>query len=124
VAGGEGAAPEDPRESLRDALDARGWTIEEFAWAIGYSKDFADAVLDNRNFTADLAVRLEAALDVSAESWTDARWVQDLPLLREQIGGELAGIRWRTKRVISWRTLRVSPEPGDGSYWRSETNGA
>ena len=63
--------------------------------------ELAEHLMWEVNVTPTLALRLEAALEISARDWYAAAGLPmpDLWLLADQIGGELAGIRWRRYRL-------------------------
>jgi plasmid maintenance system antidote protein VapI len=86
-----------PTEKLRDALRDRRWSEEELAWVLDLPVELAEHLVWELHITPTLALRLEAALEISAREWfaAEAMSVPDLWLLQEQMGGELAGIRRR-----------------------------
>jgi HTH-type transcriptional regulator/antitoxin HigA len=59
-----------PGEVVREELTARGWTQQQFADVLGKSRQFVNAFLRGKSsLTFDVAFRLEAALDVPADTW-------------------------------------------------------
>ena len=93
----------EPQQMLQEALQERGWTKSELAWALGYSTLFVENLLDNTYLSADIALRLEASLGISAETWLDTQRDHDLWQLRDRMGGELAMIQRRAIRTESLR---------------------
>ena len=63
-----GAFP--PGEYLRDELEERGWTVSEFAEAIGWPVPTLTSILDGKGeITADAARGLSDVLGTTAEVW-------------------------------------------------------
>ena len=59
-----------PGEYLRDELEERGWTVSEFAEAIGWPVPTLTSVLDGEGeITADAARALSDALGTTVEVW-------------------------------------------------------
>ncbi|MCH8979534.1 MAG: helix-turn-helix domain-containing protein, partial [Armatimonadetes bacterium] len=59
-----------PGRVLRDEIAARGMTQEDLAVAIGRSRQFVNGLInDTRPLTFEVAVLLEAALEIDAEIW-------------------------------------------------------
>ena len=59
-----------PGEYLRDELEERGWTVSEFAEAIGWPVQTLTNVLDGKSeITADAARALSNVLGTTAEVW-------------------------------------------------------
>ena len=57
-------------EFLKDEIDARGWTQEEFARIIGKAPGLvSDIVNAKREISPELAIRFSAALGTSAQFW-------------------------------------------------------
>jgi plasmid maintenance system antidote protein VapI len=86
-----------PPEKLRDALRDRRWSEKELAWVLDLPVELAEHLVWELRITPTLALRLEAALEISAREWfaAGAMPVPDLWLLQEHMGGELVGIRRR-----------------------------
>jgi len=93
----------EPRQMLREALRDRGWTSSDLAWALGYSTLFVENLLKEPYLSPEVALRLEASLGISAETWLDTRRDHDLWQLRDRMGGELAMIQRRAIRTESLR---------------------
>jgi addiction module HigA family antidote len=93
----------EPREMLRKALQVRGWSESELAWALGYRTIFIENLLDDACLTAEMALRLEASFGISAETWLSSQPDHDLWYLRERMGGELVMIQRRANRADSSR---------------------
>lgn len=59
-----------PGEYLRDELEERGWTVSEFASAVGWPVQTLTNILDGKSeVTADAARALSNALGTTAEVW-------------------------------------------------------
>jgi plasmid maintenance system antidote protein VapI len=93
----------DPKEMLQKALQLHGWSESDLAWALGYSRVFIENMLDNTYLSAEMALRLEASLGISAEAWLDTQLDHDLRYLRERMGGELVMIQRRASRADAER---------------------
>src|SRR5438132_3823796 len=93
----------EPLQMLHDALQERGWTQSDLAWALGLSTLFVENLLNDTYLSAEMALRLEASLGISAEAWLDTQRDHDLWYLRERMGGELAMIQRRAIRAESSR---------------------
>jgi len=72
--------PPHPGEVLRDGVfNGTGITVTDFARRIGVTRVTLSNVLNGRNgISADMAVRLAAALGGSAESWLHMQAQYDL----------------------------------------------
>lgn len=72
--------PPHPGEVLRDGVfSGAGITVTDFARRIGVTRVTLSNVLNGRNgVSADMAVRLAAALGGSAESWLNMQSQYDL----------------------------------------------
>ena len=92
-------------EKLRDAAHDRGWSEEELAWVLDLPVELAEHLMWEVNVTPTLALRLEAAFEISAGGWYRAAGlpIPDLWLLADQMAGQLAGIRWRRYRLTHHR---------------------
>jgi len=88
--------PPHPGEVLRDGVFAgTGQTVTDFARRIGVTRVTLSNVLNGRNgVSADMAVRLAAALGGSAESW-----------LRMQAQYDLAASEKALKKIVA----RIEP---------------
>ena len=59
-----------PGEYLRDELEARGWTVAEFAESIGLPVQAVSEILDTKQeITAETAMAISAALGTTPEVW-------------------------------------------------------
>jgi plasmid maintenance system antidote protein VapI len=90
-----------PTERLRGALRDRRWTEEELVWVLGLPVEQAQHLVREPRITPTLALRLEAALEISATDWYAAAGMPmpDLWLLQDQMAGELAAVRRRRYRL-------------------------
>lgn len=93
--------PPHPGEVLRDGVfTGTGVTVTDFARRIGVTRVTLSNVLNGRNgVSADMAVRLAAALGGSAESW-----------LHMQAQYDLAASEKALKKVIAQIELLELPE--------------
>jgi HTH-type transcriptional regulator/antitoxin HigA len=74
-----------PGEFLKEELDARGWTQEEFAAVIGRPTTLVNQiVLGKRAITPEAASEIGAALGVDAEYWLNLETAYRLWLVRQQ----------------------------------------
>jgi len=89
----------EPGEMLHRALQVRGWSESDLAWALGHRAMLIENLLDNTSFSAEMALRLEALFGISAETWLRTRCDEELWYLRERMGGELVLIRRRAMRT-------------------------
>lgn len=72
-----------PGEVLKDELDSRNVKQKEFARDIGTSPTVLNEILKGkRNITADVALQLEARLDIPADFWMKLQSQHDLDLAR------------------------------------------
>lgn len=88
--------PPHPGEILKDGVFADGQvTVTAFADRIGISRVMLSRVLNGRaGITADMAVRLAAALGTSAESWLQMQASYDL---------------WRAKLALKKEVAKIEP---------------
>lgn len=79
-----------PGEMLRDELDERGMTQAQLAEALGHADASQVSRLCNgrADINANIAVRLEPALGVSAETWMRLQMAYDLDKARRSARGE------------------------------------
>jgi addiction module HigA family antidote len=96
-----GGQKAEPRQMLHRALQERGWSQSDLAWALGCSTVLVESLLDDTYLSAEMALRLEASLGIRAEAWLDTQRDHDLWHLRERMGGELAMIQRRAIRADS-----------------------
>ena len=88
--------PPHPGEILRDGVFAdTGMTVTEFAERIGITRVSLSRVLNARaGISADMAVRLAAALGGSAESWLHLQVSYDL---------------WQAQRRLKHQVTKIMP---------------
>ncbi len=87
--------PPHPGEVLRDGVfNGTGITITAFAQRIGVTRVTLSNVLNGKNgISADMAVRLAAALGGSAESWLNLQVQYDLALSEAALKEAVAKIQ-------------------------------
>ena len=95
-------------ERLQSALRAREWSLTELAWVLDQSRPVIENLIDDPVCMPEMALRLEAALEIEAREWMDLPCESRLEFLEEQMGGELARIR---SRASSPYLLEVRPQP-------------
>jgi plasmid maintenance system antidote protein VapI len=100
---GHQIATAELRKRLRNTLQERGWTEVELAWILDCSTPFVRNLMVDPVVTPKLALRLEAALGIEAESWRDMEPDHDLRFLRARLAGELLLVRRRAVRVHELR---------------------
>ncbi|HUW04664.1 MAG TPA: HigA family addiction module antitoxin [Williamwhitmania sp.] len=93
-----------PGEVLKDELDSRNIKQKEFAHDIGTSPTILNEILKGkRNITADIALHLEAQLEIPADFWMK---------LQSQYDIDLARIKQRNieKRnlIETWKAIKVA----------------
>ncbi|MCH7945804.1 MAG: helix-turn-helix domain-containing protein [Armatimonadetes bacterium] len=89
-----------PGEVVREELDERGWTQQEFADIVGKSRQFVSSFLHGRShLTFDLAYRLEAALDVPAATWLKMESLYRSRLEKTKIDAIRSQVAARAKRA-------------------------
>ena len=89
-----------PGEIVREELDERGWTQQEFADIVGKSRQFDSSFLHGRShLTFDLAYRLEAALDVPAATWLKMESLYRSRLEKTKIDAIRSEVAERAKRA-------------------------
>lgn len=70
--------PTHPGEYLRDELEEREWTVEEFATATGLPSQQVEAIVaGNQGIDADSAERIAAACRTSAGLWMNLQQAWD-----------------------------------------------
>ena len=86
--------PPHPGEVLRDGVfTGSGITVTDFAKRIGVTRVALSRVLNSRGgISADMAVRLTAALGGSAESWLHMQADYELWKVEKALKGKLANI--------------------------------
>ena len=87
----------DPAGKLRTAIRVLRWSEEELAWVLDFPVEFAEHLIWELHITPSMALRLEAALEISAAEWfaAEAMSAPDLWLLEEDMAADLAAVRWR-----------------------------
>jgi len=95
--------PPHPGEVLRDGVfEGTGITITGFARQIGVTRVTLSNVLNGKNgISADMAVRLAAALGGSAESWLHMQAQYDLAASEKMLRTEIA-------RIVARRSMEVT----------------
>ena len=74
--------PEHPGIILQEELKSRGIRQKDFCAQIGVQPSFLSALIHgNRNITAEIASRLERALDIPATVWLNLQNLYDLERL-------------------------------------------
>lgn len=88
--------PPHPGEVLRDGVfTSTGITVTEFAKRIGVTRAALSRVLNGRaGISADMAVRLAAALGGNAESWLHMQANYDL---------------WQAKKALKRQVAKIEP---------------
>ena len=86
--------PQHPGEVLRDGVFSdTGMTVTEFAKRLGVTRVALSRVLNAKaGISADMAVRLAAALGGNAESWLHLQASFDLSRARRSLGAAVAKI--------------------------------
>lgn len=86
--------PQHPGEVLRDGVFSdTGMTVTEFAKRLGVTRVALSRVLNAKaGISADMAVRLAAALGGNAESWVHLQASFDLSRARRSLGAAVAKI--------------------------------
>ncbi len=95
--------PPHPGEVLRDGVfNGTGITITAFAQRIGVTRVTLSNVLNGKNgISADMAVRLAAALGGSAESWLNLQVQYDLALSEAALKETVAKIQPMTMGFVA-----------------------
>lgn len=77
------ASATHPGVLLKDEILSRGMKQIELADKIGVAKNvMSELISGKRNITADIAVRLEAALEIDAEFWMKYQAAYDIDKVR------------------------------------------
>jgi HTH-type transcriptional regulator/antitoxin HigA len=106
-----------PGEYLRDELEAREWTVTEFADIIGRPLQAVSEILNNRKeITPETAAELAAALGTSPEFWLNLQNAYQLHQLRSR--GDLTEVQRRARLrslvpLAELRKLRWLPDTDD-----------
>jgi plasmid maintenance system antidote protein VapI len=69
--------------------------VTELAWVLEQGRVVIENLIDDPVCTPEMALRLQAALEIDAREWVDVGCESQLEFLEEHIGGELARIRSR-----------------------------
>lgn len=73
-----------PGEFIKDELEARDMKQKDLAEKMNIAKNVLSEIIHGkRNLTADLSLKLEAALGINAEFWMNLQVGYDIQLLRE-----------------------------------------
>ena len=89
-----------PDEHLADELDARGWTQSRFAEILVVPLQSVDAVIQaRREITPEFALKLEAALGTSTNSWLALEATYHTRLVRVRASG-LGKIHERARSAL------------------------
>ncbi|BDX37692.1 addiction module antidote protein, HigA family [Tenuifilaceae bacterium CYCD] len=84
-----------PGEVLKDEIDAREMNYKDFAFQIGMQPTMLSEIMNGkRSVTADIAILLEKALDISAKYWMD---------LQSQF--EIDEARIKEKNIVKLRSI-------------------
>ena len=77
--------PTHPAASLRDSLEAEGWSVNEFASRLGVSRNTASRLLNERcGITPAVALALESIGWSNADFWMRRQANYELALARRQ----------------------------------------
>jgi HTH-type transcriptional regulator/antitoxin HigA len=77
-------SPVHPGEILSDEIEARGLKQKDLARDMGIAPTMlSDLIHGRRNITADLALKLESSLDISAMFWMNFQSKYDLDKARK-----------------------------------------
>lgn len=92
-----------PGEMLADELEARGIKQQEFAQQIGMQKSQLNEIIKGkRSLNAEVAILIEAALDISVDFWLQAQNNYDLALAKIQ-----SKVQERTTAIATWNMMKV-----------------
>jgi addiction module HigA family antidote len=88
--------PPHPGEVLRDgAMSDTGITVTDFASRLGVSRVTLSRIINGKaGISADMAVRLAAALGGSAESWLHMQAAYDL---------------WQAEKALKQQVAKITP---------------
>ncbi len=79
------ANPTHPADTLRESLEAEGWSITEFAARLEISRSTASRLLNGRSgISAEVAVALESIGWSNAAFWMRRQAYYDLALARRR----------------------------------------
>ena len=94
--------PDDPLELLRDQLDRRGWTQQQFSQIIGRPPQAVSEILSRKKqMTIMTALQIAAATGIDAHVWLHMQTAYGLwqVTLRDSVRAELAAIEDRARRA-------------------------
>ena len=78
--------PTHPAASLRDGLEAEGWSVSEFAARLGISRNTASRLLNERcGISPAVALALESIGWSNAAFWMRRQATYDLALARRRL---------------------------------------
>lgn len=93
-----------PGEDLQDELKARNMTQKQFAELIGLQANMLNEVIQGkRRITPQIALRLEAGLQISADFWLKGQQMYDLYEARKNNQETLATIREKREQYFRER---------------------
>ena len=107
-----------PGEYLRDELEARGWTQEEFAEIIGRSEAAVNRIINAKaSITPETAKLFEAALSTSAMLWINLEaayqfWLKGPAPARVAIAAKLRA-RWPVRDMVKRGWVEHSKDPDE-----------
>ena len=101
---------ERPGERLSAALRQRAMSTEELAWVLGLSLEAVE-LIQAAEVIPTTALRIEAALGISAGTWLPSATPEALWLLSERMAGELAMIRRRRQALSHHRRTEADWNP-------------
>ena len=95
-----------PGEMLADELEARGIKQQEFAQQIGMQKSQLNEIIKGkRSINAEVAVLIEAALNIPADFWLKSQNNYDLALVKIQ-----SKVQERIANIANWNAMRLALE--------------
>ena len=93
-----------PGEMLADELEARGIKQQEFAQQIGMQKSQLNEIIKGkRSINAEVAVLIEAALNIPADFWLKAQNNHDLALVKIQ-----SKVQERIAAIADWNAVKLA----------------
>ena len=95
-----------PGKLLRDEIEAREMKQIELAKELGIAKNVMSEIINGkRNFTSELAVKLEDALGIKAEFW-----------MKHQVAYEIDKIRIKSRKSIQQTRISSKVKRGLASF--------
>ena len=86
--------PNHPGRHIKEELDFLNVSVTEAATALGVTRQQLNNIIAGRSgVTPEMAVRLEAGIGSTAESWVDLQRTWDLAQIREHSADIAAGVR-------------------------------